>query len=195
MKQTLYTLIAMLLLNTAVRAQQSNLIVFSEQGEQISVVLNGVKQNATAQTNIRVTGWNEGAYKLKVIFADGTTPDVDKTIYMQPSQEVTCSIKKNKDGEYIVKPISMIDIATAPPPPAGETVIVYSTVPPPVQQSTTVTTTTSGVDPNATHVNVGADVNGVGVNINMNVNDGTTMTQQTTVTTTTTSTTSNSAYN
>lgn len=200
MKQTL-TLLLFIGLATGLMAQTSNLVVFSEQGEQFSLVLNAVQQNSTPQTNIKVSGLAPGACKVKIIFADGTTPDIDKTLYFDPANEYTYNVKKDNKGEYVLRILNMLPIAQAPPPPPSQTVIVYSTVPPPiVGTTTTVTQTTTGTSMPGDNVNmnVGMNVGGVGVGLNLNVNDNTMLNNSTTTTTysqtTTTTTGGNVGY-
>ena len=184
---------------------QNDLVVFSEQGEQFYVVIDGVKQNAKPETNVKVTGLRQPMVTAKVIFGDGKTPDVDQKIYFmwegenKQGWEFSYAVVKKGDV-YKIKPRSGAQIVQAPPP-AGQTVVVYSTTPPPaVVESTTIsTTTTSGAAPVGTGVSVGVNANGTGFNMNVNVTDPTMMgtgTNSSTMTTTTTtsSTTTSSGY-
>ena len=61
---------------------QNNLVIFSEQGEQFYVVLNGIKQNAKPETNVKVTGLMQPMVTTKIIFADGKTADLDQKVYL-----------------------------------------------------------------------------------------------------------------
>ncbi|MBI4931513.1 MAG: DUF4476 domain-containing protein [Bacteroidetes bacterium] len=72
---------ANLLISTSGFAQ-NNLVIFSEQGEQFYVVLNGIKQNAKPETNVKVTGLMQPMVSTKIIFADGKTPDLDQKVYL-----------------------------------------------------------------------------------------------------------------
>ena len=200
MKHLTTLLLVLAFFSGSLLAQTSNLVVFSEQGEQFSLVLNAVQQNSTPQTNIKVSGLAPGACKVKIIFSDGTTPDIDKTLYFDPANEYTYNVKKDNKGEYVLRILNMVPIAQAPPPPPSQTVIVYSTVPPPiVGTSTTVTqTTTTTGDPNDNvNMNVGMNIGGMGIGMNVNVNDNTGMGNSTTTTTYTqsTTTTTNSSSN
>jgi hypothetical protein len=47
---------------------QSNAVLFTENGERFTVILNGLRQNDSPETNVRITGLNAEFYKLKVIF-------------------------------------------------------------------------------------------------------------------------------
>lgn len=170
-------LIAILLFQAStVFAQNSNLVIFSEQGEKFSVVLNGILQNSAPQTNVRVTGLTAPSYKLKVIFDNDGIPDIDKNIMVGENTEMTFCIKKNNKGEYVARFMNQVDIMNAPPALPAQTVVVYTTVPPPVVNTTVNQTSTT------TTINAGAP----GMSVTMNVG-GTGMTTTTTTTTTTSS--------
>jgi len=180
---------------------QNDLVVFSEQGEQFYVVINGVKQNVKPETNVKVTGLKQQTVKAKIIFADGKTPDLDQTVYLMSGgnevrgYEFVYAVKKKEKG-YKLAYRSDAMIAQTPPPP-GQTVIVYSTTPPPaiVMESITIsTTTTTGATPTGTGISVGVNAGGTGFNMNVNINDpnmaATSSSSMTTTTTTSSSTTS-----
>jgi hypothetical protein len=190
-------LIATFLLAAMAQAQMSNLIFFSEQGERFSVILNGVLQNSTPETNIKVTDLPAPGYKLKIIFEDTKLPQIDKNLAFQQGFESNFVIKKNNKGEYIVRWMNDVPLAQAMPPSHGQSVIVYTTVPA-VQTSTTVTQShTSTVNDNANGGSIGFSVNdpSLGVNINMNINGSGTgnNSQSSTYSSTTTTTTTSGA--
>lgn len=171
----------------------SNLIVFAEQGEKFWLVLNGVKQNTDAQTNVKVTGLNAPNYKAKIIFEDNNLPDLDENVYLMNGGEpmwgeYTYNIKKNKQGKYVVRGISAVPIAQALPQAAGQTIVVYGA---PIAASGTVvqqtTTTTTGM-PNSGNVSMGMNVDGVSAGVSINVTDNTSSSSSYTQTTTTTTT-------
>lgn len=178
-------------------AQLSNLILFAEQGERFTVILNGIKQNANPETNVKITGLNADSYKLKVIFQDQKIGDMDKNIFFATKgNEYTYTIKKNNKGVYTLRYVSEVSVMQAPPVSNGQTTIVYTTVPPPANSTVTYTeTTTTNVNgnPNGGSVSMGVNVDGVNLNMNVNVNDPNVNTNTTTsyTTTTTTTTTTN----
>jgi hypothetical protein len=154
-------------------AQTGNLIVFTEGGEKFSLVLNGVLQNATPQTNVKVTDLPASsdfptAYKMKIIFADAALGTHDYTTGVSSGNELTVTIKKNKKGEYVQRPISEVPLAQAPPTPPTQEVHVYSTTPPP---ATTTTTSSTTISKSTTTTNSTSSPND-NVNINMGVNAG-----------------------
>jgi hypothetical protein len=77
---------------------QSTLTIFNNGGQQFYVILNGIKQNSTPQTNVSVNGINNGSYSVKLIFADGKTGDIDKNFMLDEPSFVTTRVifKKGK---------------------------------------------------------------------------------------------------
>ena len=178
--------------------QNTNLIFFTEQGEKFYIVLNGIRQNAKAETNVKVTGLPAPSYKCKVIFEDPKLGEFDKTLMYQHGTETTFNIKKNNKGEYVMRWLSQVDIAEAPPTPPTQSAVVYTTVDQtPVSGTTTYTQTTTtttngvpggGINMNITDPGTGQNVSmNLNVNVPGNVNTSSSTTYSTTTTTTTTS--------
>ena len=193
-----FTFFILLFISQWTTAQQNtNLVFFSEQGQQFYIILNGIQQNPNPETNVRVTNLIQPYYKVKVKFADGMTPDIDKTLNFNPGTETTYSIKSNNKGEIVLRWMSEVPIAQAPRPIGGQNVIVYHDAPLPttVTQTTVISNTTT--NPGTTdQMNVGINVNdpmtgGANINMNINVNETgmNTQTQSTTTTYSTTTTT------
>ncbi|WP_341902550.1 DUF4476 domain-containing protein [Fluviicola taffensis] len=191
MKQ-LFTLFILLFISQLSNAQQNtNLVFFSEQGQQFYVILNGIQQNVNPETNVRVTNLIQPYYKVKVKFTDGITPDIDKTLNFNPGTETTYTIKSSNKGETVLRWMSEVPIAEAPRPMGGQNVIVYHDTPlaTTVTQTTVISNTTTNPT-NSDQMNVGINVNdpmtgGANINMNINVNE-TGMNTQTQSTTTTT---------
>jgi hypothetical protein len=163
-------------------AQLTNLIFFSEQGERFSVVLNGILQNASPQTNIKVTGLPAPSYKLKVIFEDPKIPELDKNLLFQQGTETTFNIRKNNKGEYVVRYLNEVPIGQMPPPPPDQNVVVYTTVP-----ATSVTINNTNVINNTSNTTISTSATTGSGEVNMNISMGTP-----TITTTATTVTSGS---
>ncbi len=178
---------AILLFAWQMNAQTNNLIIFDQQGEPFYAIVNGVQQNTTPQTNVKITGLSGNTCKVTVMFKDSLIPAINKTAYFQNNgTEETYDVIIKKDGEHVLRFQGVIDIPQTPPPSnSNQNVVAYNSAPPPsnsttvVQQTTTTTTTTS--DPNQA-ANISMSVNGN--NVSMNTGG----VQQTTVVTTTTTT-------
>jgi hypothetical protein len=181
-------------------AQKTNLVFFTEQGERFTVILNGIRQNPTPETNFKVTDLIAPSYKLKIIFEDPKLGEIDKNLLFNQGTETTFVIKKKNNGEYVVRWMNEVPVEEALPPAQGQTVIIYTTVAPPAtttvsHSQTVITTNNSGIPPQGDNVSMGINMNDPngGMNINMNINPGGmppagTTTSSTTTTTTTTTT-------
>lgn len=168
-------------------AQNSNVVLFTENGERFQAVLNGVIQNAEPATNVKITALNAPNYKLKILFQDKALGEIDKNLYLEEYAENTFNIKKKADGQWNIKVLSitpLAEIVQAPVP--NQNVAIYHSTPLPVSSTTTTTTTVTGSNPNGDNVNINMGVNGMGFNMNVNGNTSGTTTSQTTTTYSTT---------
>lgn len=201
MKQ-LFTLLILLFISQLSNAQQNtNLVFFSEQGQQFYVILNGIQQNVNPETNVRVTNLIQPYYKVKVKFTDGMTPDIDKTLNFNPGTETTYAIRSSNKGEIVLRWMSEVPINQAPQPMPNQQVIIYHSTPPAttVTQTTVISNTTTNPT-NSDQMNVGINVNdpvngGANINMNINVNETGMNTQSQSTTTTYSSTTTTTSGN
>lgn len=160
----------------------SDLVVYTTEPDPFYLILNGIKQNDVAMTNVRVTDLNQPVYDARVVFENDKV-QIDKKIYFaEPGIEYVYKVKEKKNGELTLRLQSATALNLAPPPPANQQVIVYHSTPNPVpaQQTVTTTTTTSTVT-QSTGVNRGGvnmSVGVPGVSMNINVNDPMLGTQQ-----------------
>ena len=191
-----------LMMATDLSFAQNNVSVFSEDGLPFYLVLNGIRQNETAETNVRLEGLSAEYYAGKVIFNDGTLGAIEKKFFYVTGAEcnpcdVTYKIKYDKKGNLVMKPFAFNSLATAPPPPPNVKVVQYNTTPMPqpvvsMQVTETTTTQTTGsseginMGVNMNGMNMGVNVNGVNMGVNVNMNDGFGNTSLSSTTTTTT---------
>lgn len=190
-------LIGLVLASVMVKAQTSNAIFFTENGERFSLILNGILQNTKTETNVKLTGLNAPSYRTRVIFEDKNLGYVDYTLnFVDMGAEVTYVVKKNSKGAYIVRYVSEVPLAQAPPASPNQAVIVYSTQAPVGSATTTTrqTTTTTTGSPDNVSINMGVNVDGQGGGMNMNISGGN-MESSSSTTTTTTHTTTTTTYN
>jgi hypothetical protein len=185
----------------------STVVVFSQEGEQFYVVVDGIRQNEAPQTNVKVTGLTAPNYKFKVIFADQNIPSIDKNVFAKNADDqftdASYAIKKNNKGVYVMN-LSSYDVAkgvvTNDPNQYNAPLVITNnqtsggTV---VTQQTTVVNQTTTSDPNGAAINMNVVDPNTGENINMNVSanvtgTGNVQSSSTTYTTTTTTTTSSS---
>lgn len=173
----------------AMAQQKSNVVVFSEDGDTFFAFLNGIKQNATAQSNVKITDIPGQNASLRLVFANSSDQPLKQDLYfMEPNQEHTIKIKRDKKGNLKARYFGAV--------PLSESASVAATVP---YTTTEATTTNNNSTVNTTNTyNTTGTVDNANVNMNMQVNDpnmnGTTTTSQT-VTTTTTNGTNNAGIN
>lgn len=212
----IFTFISIITFSLAANAQNADAVVFSENGDKFTLILNGEKQNQTPQTNVKVKGLTGEFYQARIDFEDASLPDfTNKNFAVHKGYEVTYVIKNNKKGEYVLRFQGEAEIGgggtAAPQPSAPSTqvvdyVIEETSTPAPAPKSTTVTTTapqvtttttttTTTAKPNGEKVNVNMNVGGVNMGINMNIEgmDSDVVIEETTTTVKSTSTSTNTS--
>jgi hypothetical protein len=177
---------------------QNNLVVFSENGEKFFLIINGVKQNLEAETNVKVVDLIQPNYKAKIVFEDKAKGIVDQNIYfMQGGEpvknyEFVYSVGMKKKGLYKARPVSAVAIGPQTKTQSDQSVVHYTTTEPTqtnnnvisdgatsssvnVADDGTVMNSNVNVSTDQTqtnkgeNVNVGMNMNGMGVNMNVNV--------------------------
>lgn len=210
MKKTL--LLFALLISALSNAQGTgDVTIYSNTGAKFYVILNGIRQNQQAETNVKVTGLNNNWYSCKVIAEDNTF-EIEKNVGVKFDTLTTYRILEKK-GKYKLRFYSETSLGTNTATP-NQTVIVYhstdtpttSTQVTPIESSTISTSTTTVTNTGNTQTTINEGGNGTET-INMNVNIGengmnanvnitgtgiTTPVEQESITTTTTTTTSSS---
>lgn len=163
------------------------LTIFSENGEKFYLILDGLRQNNVAQTNVRVDGLTKPYYTTKIIFEDKALPEINKSLMIEDGNhtmmDVTYKIKHDKNG---LPKIGMMPSSFTPYQQAAaqapDVYVVHYGTPDPAPATTTVQTTTT-----TTSLNPNAQVNVNGVNMSVTT-PGVTTVQTTTTRTTTTET-------
>jgi hypothetical protein len=153
--------------------------------------MNGIKQNETAETNVKIPNIKNARVSVKVIFEDKNIAPVSKNIWFSSMSDdleeevasneiVTYRIVRSKKG-FKIKWHDQVPKSNAPKA-NNQTTVVYKTVeatPPPPTKTVvqeTVTTTTTTENPNNANMNV--NMGGAGVNMSVNVSDNTNQTTQ-----------------
>lgn len=166
---------------------QSNLSIFNNNGQQFYVVLNGIRQNSKPETNVQVSQIKNGSYSVKVIFADGKTPDIDKNFMIDAPYDITTRIVYKK-GKGKLQLMGM-----EPTHGVIQEAVVYRPNDAAVYSDMVVVNSVSNATTNAT-TNSSSNIQGNSTGVNMNVNltetpNTSVQTSNTTVSNTTTTTT------
>ncbi len=174
-------LFSLLLTFSALHAQ-SNLSIFNNNGQSFYVVLNGIRQNSKPETNVQVAQIKNGSYAVKVIFADGKTPDIDKNFMIDAPYDITTRIvfKKGKGKLQLM--------GMEPTQGVIQEAVVYRPTDAAVYSDATTTIQTMPASGSTTIQTTGTG-NTAGINMNVNVSETPNTTIQTSNTNTTTTTT------
>jgi hypothetical protein len=188
------------------RAQTSDLVVFSEMGEKFTLVVDGEEKNSAPAARVEAKGIRNATPLVVVRFADAAIAPLKQNSWMEPGKMYTVKITTNKKGERVMRMQGITEqggnaVQTEAPAPsnfvedAPDTETTGGGNEGMHTETTTTVTETSGSTGENVNMNVG--INGVGLNMNVNVNDGmggtSTTTSSTTTTTTTTSSSSSSS--
>ncbi len=105
---------------------------FAAEGEKFWVIMDGIKQNANADANVKVTGLTKENYQVKIIFADSKLGSINKMIYTKNYEEkfadVTYKVAKNKKGAFVVSISSFSE--AQPGNPSNASVVPHTDVEP-----------------------------------------------------------------
>jgi Domain of unknown function (DUF4476) len=206
MKTRLLIFSSLLLLSLITFSQNKvNLVVFAEDGDKFYAYVNGIKQNNTPESNVKVTGVTPNI-SLRIEFEDKALPQLKQNMALEPGFEHTAKIKRDMKKQLKLRyfgqtPLEETTTSNVP-------TVAYHTAETTDNgtlntvnnggNNTTVTTTSTttqinnGSNPNNTSINV--NMAGVGINMNVSgMDNGTTTTSQTTSYTTTTSSSSTSS--
>ncbi len=90
------TLFVPLLLSSMLWSQK-NLVVFTQESKPFYVVVNGIRQNDSPETHVRVKDLPGDFYRVKVVFSDGKTADVDQSVsFFEKNEEISLEVKKKR---------------------------------------------------------------------------------------------------
>ncbi len=149
----------------AATAQNSNLVIFSQDAHKFYVIINGVQQNNVAQTNVKITNFEQNMAKVKVVFENNSLNTIDKTVYFnEPNNEWVYNVKSKK-GKLVMNMMTYRKLSVNAEP--NQYVHIYGQ---PVPAATTTTTTVQTVE---TTTNTTQNPNG-NANVAINVSETTT---------------------
>jgi hypothetical protein len=105
----------MLFIFSVVRAQDAALgpgtvTLYSEDGENFTLYLNGEQRNATPSSRVVVSNFAEVPVSFRVVFQDATLPELKRN-GMRQGTNCLFSIEKNKKGERVLRIKSCDDAA------------------------------------------------------------------------------------
>ncbi|MGB0422814.1 MAG: DUF4476 domain-containing protein [Flavobacteriales bacterium] len=203
MKQ-IFSLLLFTCLGSALFAQSKAAVVFSENGEAFTLLLNGVKQNDQPSANVELNDLDLDFYQARVDFEDASLADFNNNNFaLHPGFKVTYMIKINRKGKYVLRfqsetPYSETEAAEAIEVKPTRSIVQEeaeviemettgggSTVTQTVNTSTKTSAPESSdkvsIEMSAPGVDIGFKMN-VDIDTDMEISEETTFTQETTVT-------------
>ena len=203
MKHIATLVLPAILFTSLIQAQTCDLVVFSDDGQKFTLLVDGDQKNATPAARVVATGIRNQTPQCLIRFEDKSIPEMKKPLYLEMGTEYTTMITTNKKGERVLRMSGQNPLGTAAsaetatprptnfqedmPAASEETQMVTQSSTVGGMQTTTTTTITEGGN-TGENVNLSMGMNGVGINMNVNVNDGMGTSTQTTQTTTTATT-------
>jgi hypothetical protein len=96
----------------AMKAQiVNNLVVFSNEGQPFTLILDGLKENQTPATNVRVVGLDLKAYQVKVIFENKRLKDANTTItFFRTGKECVFGLNRKGKKKHTIDYVSEKEI-------------------------------------------------------------------------------------
>ncbi len=156
---------------------QSNLIVFSEDGDAFKMTVDGSPATNLNESKVVYDGIKGDFVQAKITFDDPALGEIKKGLMIEPNMEMTAILKRNKKGAFVLRPMSSVPVASAPkrdlPPPVlmEETTIADEEVAVTSGNVTTISTTTTETTSSSMNVGVNDPEMGVNMNVNINLND------------------------
>ena len=96
-------------------AQNSDVILFTENGEKFYLTVNGAKVNTTAASRVEAYDVTGDFAQLNVRFEEAGAPALSKQMMLEPGMQLTAILKRSKKGKYVFRLVS-----THPKPAAEE---------------------------------------------------------------------------
>jgi len=130
MKKIVFAIMMIAALVTNSYSQTASLTVFSQDGEKFWVIMNGIRQNQEASTNVVVTGLGENNYRVKIIFEDDRIKSIDRNISpigVDGLYSQTQVIRKDRKGRYIMRMSSFEEVRASNAGNQSAVTVPYST--------------------------------------------------------------------
>lgn len=151
-RRSLRVLFPLLIIQLMVKAQViNNLVVFCNDGERFTLILNGLKENSRPETNVRVEGLDLKVYEVKVIFENPKLKDVNTTLtFYRTNKECVFALNKKGSKKHTMDYVSEKDIipqAVQPSAPVQASAPSYSNAQAPATNISTPAPSTPTVSP------------------------------------------------
>lgn len=154
---------------------QSNLIVFSEDGDAFKMTIDGSPAININDSKAIFDGIKGDFVQAKITFVDPELGEFKKGLMIEPNMEITAVIKRNKKGAFVIRPMSSVSIENAParilpPPPLASEELIEVKEEIMITNEGSGTTTITSTETTTSTMNAGVNDPEMGVNMNININ-------------------------
>jgi Domain of unknown function (DUF4476) len=87
-------------------SQGTSLTVFSEKGENFTVLVDGDQKNSKPADHVKIEGLYGPSFKVRIVFKDVSIHETSKTIFNSPSAELFYALRPGKKGVYTLEKTS-----------------------------------------------------------------------------------------
>ncbi len=201
MKKIQLAIACMLLISLSAWSQSKlNLVIFSEDGDQFTLFVNGIKQNNNPESNVKVTELTSANVNMRIEFSDKALLQLKQSMAMELGFEHTYKIKRDKNNQAKLRYFGQTPIGQ--PSGAGAVKSGYNTADnsstsnnsTPTNNNTITETTTSTQTGNGGNTSVNINMGAAGISMNVTGMDPNAGTMKTTTSTTVTSSSSSTNY-
>lgn len=201
MKKRVLILVGLFILSLSFFAQNNlNLVIFSEDGDLFFAYVNGIRQNDSPQSNVKITNLTSPNISLRIEFNDKTLPQLKQNMALELGYEHTAKIKRDMKKQLKLRYFGQTPLSNSSSP--EQNTVAYHTAENPMSNNsqqvssgtanTTITssTITTSQSYNGSDPSVNINMGGVGISMNVSGMDP----NGTTMNTTTSTTVTNSSY-
>lgn len=112
----------------SVHAQgSSNIVMSAENGEVISLTVDGELINRNPMGQVRVDGLAPGMHKIVVSVQKGTAVNfLRSSVYLEPDFETYYNVKRNNSNQYVIRMYNNVALAPAPNMNNGQPNVISS---------------------------------------------------------------------
>ncbi|MEO0556533.1 MAG: DUF4476 domain-containing protein [Bacteroidota bacterium] len=150
---------------------QSNLVFFTEEGENFTLYVSGNQINTTPQSRVIAKGITDDFVQIKVKFNIDGAPELKQNMMIDANMLMTSIIKKNKKGRYIFRAVSSVPLATETQTVRVAEVRQTNGASTQTNTSTIQATTSTNSTSNSANVGVNISANDTSLNLNVNISD------------------------
>lgn len=85
-------------------AQTNDLVVFSEKGEEFTLYVNSIQQNASPAANVKAKDIKGDSFMARLVFVNKSIPEITQNFWTESKNvEISAVVILNKKGKYVLR--------------------------------------------------------------------------------------------